>query len=131
MNGAFNLSVDADLANKQMDTITANEDSSVQGKINVEAINILSDAAENKTEILFTSSTVLQDKITSVKTASSALYKYDVIYNSNSGKFEFSLTGETNPVLVESQVATAVGGIFTQTAVLKQAFTSIDSAVKL
>ena len=128
INKNLNLFVEADLAKKQMDTITANEDSDIQGKINVKAINILADATEDRTEILFTSSTVLKDKITAIKTASSGLYKYDVNYN-NTGYFIFSKRG-IDKVVTESQVAVAVGGTITQTAVLNQAFASIDSAIQ-
>ena len=124
----LNLFVDADLAKKQMDTITAKEDSDIQGKINIKAINILQDATENKTEILFTSSTVLQDKITTRKTASSNLYKYDVNYNNSTGEISFNKRG-INPVLAQSQVANEVGGTITQTAILNKAFTSIDTQI--
>ncbi len=123
----LNLFVDADLENKQMDTITANEDSDIQGKINVKAINILADATEDRTEILFTNSTVLKDKITTIKTASSGLYKYDINYND--GYLTFIKAGD-DQIRTQSQVATAVGGAITQTAVLNQVFTSIDSAIQ-
>ena len=124
----LNLFVDVDLANKQMDTITASEDSDIQGKINIKSINILEDATEDRTEILFTSSTVLQDKITTVKTASSSLYKYNVNYNDLTGKIFFNKG--INPIIAQSQVATAVGGVITQTAILNQAFKSIDSVIQ-
>ena len=133
INGTLNLAIDADLANKQMDTITANEDSDIQGKINVKAINILEDATENKTEILFTSSTVLKDKITAIKTVNSSLYKYNVGYNDGYfifDKCEINGTEVINPIIAESQVATAVGGLITQKVILNQAFASIDSAFK-
>ena len=122
----LNLSVDADLENKKMDTITANSFGGT-GKINVKAINILNDAKENKTEILFTNSTVLKDKITTtIDTASSKLFKYDVNYDKNTGNFNFLLTAKTNPIIVESQVARATG-LITQNTVLNQAFSSIDN----
>ena len=127
INRVLNLAIDADLENKQMDTITANEDSDIQGKVHVKAINILADATEDRTEILFTSSTVLKDKITTIKTASSGLYKYDINYND--GYLTFIKAGD-DQIRTQSQVATAVGGAITQTAVLNQAFTSIDSAIQ-
>jgi outer membrane autotransporter protein len=124
----LNLYVDANLKRKEMDTISADSYSG-EGKINVKAINILEDATENRTVIMFTSSTALKDKITTIKKANSQLYKYDVNYDKNSGNYEFSLTLKANPVIAESQVATAVGGTITQTVILKQAFTSIDNQV--
>jgi hypothetical protein len=108
-----------------MDTISADSYRG-EGKINVRAINILEDATENRTVVLFTSSTALKDKITTVKTANSQLYKYDVNYNSNSGNYEFALTQTANPVIAESQVAN-VGGMVTQVSVLNQVFTSMDT----
>ena len=110
-----------------MDTIIANEDSDIQEKINVKAINILADATEDRTEILFTNSTVLQDKITTIKTASSDLYKYDINYND--GYLTFIKAGD-DQIRTQSQVATVVGGAITQTAILNQAFASIDSAIQ-
>ena len=72
INSSLNLEIDADLANKQIDTITASNYSG-NGKINIRAISILADATEDSTEIMFTSSTVLKDKITTIRTANSAL----------------------------------------------------------
>ena len=126
LTDTLNLSVDADLENKEMDTISANSFSG-NGKINVKAINLLRDAKENKTEILFTSSTILKDKITTtINIASSKLFKYDVNYDKNTGNFNFLLTAKTNPIIVESQVARAIG-LITQNTVLNQAFLSIDN----
>ena len=112
VNQNLNLFVDANLKKKEMDTISANNYSG-EGKINVKALNIIEDATENRTKILFTSSTALKDKITTIKTANSQLYKYDVNYNSNTGNYEFLLTQKANPVIAESQVA-LVGGMVTQ-----------------
>ena len=124
VNQNLNLFVDANLKKKEMDTISANNYSG-EGKINVKALNIIEDATENRTKILFTSSTALKDKITTVKTANSQLYKYDVNYNSNTGNYEFLLTQKANPVIAESQVA-LVGGMVTQVSVLNQVFRSMD-----
>ena len=126
--GFVNLVVDADLENKQMDTISANDESSINGTINIKALNILTDTKEIKTEVLFTSSTVLQDKISSINTASSKLYKYNVFYND--GYFSFiNVRGEINPVIAESAIAASVGGFATQTNILGQVFSSIDTQI--
>ena len=120
----FDLIVDADLANKQMDTISA--DSYTGPTIHVNAINIVNDTEETKTTILFTSSTVLKDKIASIDTISSKLYKYNVFYND--GYFNFiNISNKINPILAESAIASSVGGFATQANVLGQAFTSIDA----
>jgi len=131
VNKSLNLLVDVDLKNKQMDTISAMTGGG-KGKINIKAINILSDAKENKTDVLFTDSIVLQKQITTVTTASSKLYKYDVVY-STLGYLSFS-KGENppeppviNPIITESQVASAIGGTITQTVILNQAFANFNN----
>ena len=132
INNNLNLSVDVDLENEQMDTISANNNSQINGIINVKAINVLTDNNEKETtEVLFTSSTVLKDKITSISTVSSKLYKYDIVYND--GIFNFINTGknipEINPVIAESAIASSIGGFATQANVLGQAFSSIDTQI--
>ena len=126
VNKNLNLFVDADLKNKEMDTISADSYSG-DGEINVKGINITEDATENKTEILFTSSTVLKNKIKTIDSASSELYKYNVNYND--GNFSFEKTNIPDSIITESQVATAVGGTITQGIILNQAFASIDNQV--
>lgn len=122
----FDLCVDADLENKKMDTISAE---SYNGPtIHVKAINVVNDTEETKTKVLFTSSTVLKDKISAIDNVSSKLYKYDVSYND--GYFNFiNVSNKINPVLAESAIASSVGGFTTQTNVLGQAFSSIDNMV--
>jgi len=122
----LNLVVDADLLNKKMDTISADSFNGT-GKINVSAINILNDNNEKETtEILFTSSIVLKDKITSVNTVSSKLYKYDIVYDN--GYFNFTNVGKNiNPIVLEASIANSVGGFVTQTTILNQAFASMEN----
>ena len=132
VNNTLKLVVDADLVNGEMDTISATGFGNSSGKINVSKINILTDIDEDETtKILFTESNILKNKITSVKTASSKLYKYNVDYND--GYFNFTNGGENppevNPIIAESAIASSVGGVLTQVNVLGQAFTSIDTQV--
>ena len=127
-SGLVNLVVDTDLENKKMDTISANEESSINGKIKVKAINILTDTKKFKTEILFTSSTVLKDKIETIDTVvSSKLFKYNVNYDENTGKFNFLLTTKPSPVVLESLIASNIGGAITQINIIGQAFASLDN----
>ena len=127
-SGLVNLVVDTDLENKKMDTISANEESSINGKIKVKAINILTDTKNFKTEILFTSSTVLKDKIETIDTVvSSKMFKYNVNYDENTGKFNFLLTTKPSPVVLESLIAGNIGGAITQINIIGQAFTSLDN----
>ena len=122
----LNLSVDVDLINKQMDTITADNYDGT-GKININEINILTDTKQEKISITFTTSTVLKGNITSVNTANSRVFKYDVEYNKNLGNLIFSLTKDINFTVIESQVANSVGGFVTQTTIFNQAFASMEN----
>ncbi|MDD5022477.1 MAG: autotransporter domain-containing protein, partial [Endomicrobiaceae bacterium] len=123
----LNLIVDADLENETMDTISA-ESYNGAGKIAVNKINILSDAKTNNLDIIFTTSTVLKAKITTITTASSALCNYNVLYNTNTGSFNFTRSS-VNPILLEGSVSAMAGGYVTQVNVLGQSFNSIDGFV--
>ena len=122
----LNLSVDVDLANKQMDTITT-DDYDGTGKININTINILTDIKQEKVSITFTTSTALKGNITSVNTANSRVFKYDVEYNKNLGNLIFSLTKDINFTVIESQLANSIGGFVTQTTIFNQAFASMEN----
>ena len=128
VNKKLNLLLSADLENKKMNTITADSYSG-NGKINVKSINIFNDREEKLTEILFTSSTVLKENITATKIATSGLYKYGINYNNSTGNISFDRLG-LNPVLSESQVASAVGGTITQTTILNNVFAGMDSIIQ-
>ena len=134
-SGTVNLAVDADLRTRTMDTISADESSVINGTIDVKAINILSDNKKTETtEILFTNSDVLKDKITSITNVTSKLYKYKVSYND--GYFRFTNIGknlrpEANPIILESAVAGIVGGNETQVTVTEQAFGIYNQTKKI
>ncbi|MDD5022361.1 MAG: autotransporter domain-containing protein, partial [Endomicrobiaceae bacterium] len=126
-NGYANLAIDADLKNESMDTISANSYSGI-GKINVNKINIITDSKVNNLDIIFTPSTVLKDKITTITTATSALYNYNVLYSTNTGSFNFTKRS-ANPIVLEGAISAIAGGYITQTNVLGQAFNSIDGFI--
>lgn len=126
-NGYANLTIDADLKNESMDTISANSYSGI-GKINVNKINIITDSKVNNLNIIFTPSTVLKDKITTITTATSALYNYNVLYNTNTGIFNFTKSS-INPIVLEGAVSAIAGGYITQANVSGQAFNSIDGFI--
>lgn len=125
VNNNLNLILDVDLENKITDTVLVNDDSEIDGIIKVKSINLLSDAL-GTTEILFTSSTVLKDKITvDITTVNSKLYKYNVFYED--GYFKF--INVDNPAIFEQAVAASVGGYMTQNMVEGQAFACIDNNI--
>ena len=96
LNGAVGMAVDADLANKTMDRITAdNYNIKDTGSINVNNIILLSDAKENNTDILFADEE-LKNNVSytgSSPVAYSPIYKYQVSYKPETGEFNF-LRGE-------------------------------------
>ena len=134
VNDTLKLVVDADLANEEMDTISAGTFKKNSGKIKVTGINILSDIEENeKVEIAFAND-VLKNSVSSVNKASSELYTYRVKYDKETGNFSFTNTGdaedaEINLGTAASAIAASVGGYATQSAVVNQVFANIDTKV--
>ena len=124
-SGKINLSVDADLERERTDTISVDEDSEIDGIINIKTINILKDN-KDITEILFTDLDVLKNKITISGTAKSKLYKYEVYYDDGYLKFINGNNPLINPTVVEQAVAGYVGGFAAQSAIFDQAFMSLD-----
>ena len=127
VNDKLNLIVNADLANAEMDTITADVIEGT-GKINVKKINILSDTEEKDiTEIEFTDSEALAERLTTTPTAFSALYKYDVVFDNKTGFFSFTNAGGANPAIVSGAAASAAGGFTAQKAIIDQSFASLNN----
>ena len=132
INGNLQLSVDADLANGEMDTISATSFGNSSGKITVNKINILSDIDEKRIKKIEFADDVLKDKVESVNKASSLLYNYTVKYDKQTGYFTFinGLNGKTkNMGTVASAVSASAGGYATQSVVANQVFASMDGKV--
>ncbi len=130
INDKLNIVADADLQNKTMDKFSA-ESFDGAGKINLKAVNILTDIdnSEESVETEFVTSDNLKDKVSSVNSAASKLYKYNVNYNSNSGNITFTKAGGNSSIMAGA-VAGSVGGALTQANVLTQAFTTIGCSVR-
>lgn len=129
INNDLNLSVDADLKNKVMDTISANSYSG-NGKIYIKAINILQDATAEKTNISFTNSYVLRSRIiSSVTEINSKLYNYSIVYDQATGNLIFNANNfsKINPIINESAIATSVGGFTLQSMLVEQVFSNLGS----
>ncbi len=131
-NGTINInSVDVDIAGEQMGQITADSYGSMNGTINVNGLNILTNPVKDKTNIMFAdkafSNTV---KYNGAKEYASNVYKYGITYLPETGEFEFlkgagnspSSAAAYNPALYVSSVATQVGGFLTQSQTLQDAF---------
>ena len=140
LNGAVNMAVDADLANKTMDRITADKyNISQDSKLNVNLINLISDAKEDKTDIQFADSAFSNNVSYTGDNpiAYSKIYKYDVSYNPEDGFFTFLRGGSSNasenynPVVLAPAVTNQAAGYSTQMQVFNYAFQHSDNFMNL
>ena len=142
LNGNTNISVDADLANKSMDRITAdNYNITNDAKLNVNNVVLLSDAKEDVTNILF-ADTELKGSVayTGVSPiAYSPIYKYEVTYNPDDGFFTFSRGGGAssgsydayNPAVLAPSVTQQAGAYTTQLQTFNFAFQHADTFMNI
>ena len=145
LNGNTNISVDADLANKSMDRITAdNYNITNDAKLNVNNVVLLSDAKEDVTNILF-ADTELKGSVayTGVSPiAYSPIYKYEVTYNPDDGFFTFArsagssgpngnISDAYNPAVLASPVAQQAGAYTTQLQAFNYAFQHADTFMNI
>ena len=142
LNGNTNISVDADLANKSMDRITAdNYNVSQDAMLNVNNIVLLSDANDDVTNILFADDGLKANVAYTGASpvAYSPIYKYDVSYNPADGFFTFtrgagSSSGSYeafNPAVVAPSVATQAGAYTTQLQTFNYAFQHADTFMNI
>ena len=140
INGAVNMAVDADLANKTMDRVTSdNYQISDDAQLNVSHINLISDAKEDKTDIQFADSAFSNNVAYTGENpiAYSKIYKYDVSYNPDDGFFTFMRGGSSNPsdnynpVVLAPAVANQAGAYSTQMQVFTYAFQHSDNFMNL
>lgn len=135
LNANSNIAVDADLANSKMDTISANTYNFANDdvKLNVNGINLLSDAKTDNTIINFVNDDSLKSHISTTvsEVAYSPLYKYGVAYDPTQGNFEFTRGSSSdykniNPAVMVAPVAAQLGGYFNQLNAYDQAFSNMD-----
>ncbi len=143
LNGTTNISVDADLANKTMDTITADSyNIKDNAKLNVNNIILLSDAKEDKTSIQFADNPDYAQAVQytgASPIAYSPIYKYEVGYDPASGMFTFVRGGGApsgsyenfNPAVVAPSVATQAGAYTTQVQTFNYAFQHADTFMNI
>ena len=144
--GSINLaSVDVDLANESMGRITADEYGETTGKINVQGLNLLSDATKDTTSILFADEQIADSvSYTGVSPiAYSPIWKYDVSYTQNPednlGYFTFvrgaassgNASDAFNPSVLASPVATQAGAYTTQLQTFNYAFQHADTFMNI
>ena len=152
VNGNTNILADVDLANKQMDRITASSYGKHKGNINVAGINLISDAIDNRTEILFAEQGLKDNVTTGVTTtennphqltAYTPIYKYNVSYDNrdDAGYMLFTRGGGAgssgnpsdafNPAVLNSPVSSLAAGQATINETFKYTFEHADTFTQL
>lgn len=138
------LKLDANLASKEIDTITADSFNSNGNKINILGLNILQPAQDIK----FSISPIGENIDTTVKadlmkainyigadTIYSPIYKYHTAYNQQTGEFDFNRYGayqnesyeNFNPSVFAASTAAQIGGYLQQLNSYDQAFINMDT----
>ena len=141
VNGHLGMSVDVDLANKSMDRLPENVTTvAPDGKIDVEYLNLLNDAKEDRTDILFAEESY-KDKVSYTgksPVAYSPIYKYAVSYNQDDGFFTFlrssgggNPSDAFNPTVLAPSVAAQAGAYATQMNTFNYAFQHSDNFMNL
>ena len=132
INSNSNVMVDVDLANKKMDRLTADNYNLENKNLNVSKLNLLSDAKETTTNILFADDKLKNNVTTTVEeVAYSPIYKYGVGYNKTSGQFTFTRGAGSdintfNPAVLASPVAAQMGGYMGMLDNYSNAFSHMD-----
>ena len=140
--GNINLaSIDVDLAYETMGRITAKEYGESTGKINVQGLNLLSDATKDVTNILFADEKIAGSvSYTGASPiAYSPIWKYDVSYNPDDGFFTFSRGGSSsgnassafNPAVLAPAVSAQAGAYTTQLQAFNYAFQHADTFMNI
>lgn len=140
LNGALNMTVDADLANRQMDKITA-VSAAVNDTINVQKINLLSATNEKELSLLFTNNKDLANAVNYTGEGTitySPIYKYKTSYDieNDMGYFKFGLVSgghspsDFNPAVLASPVMAQAGLMQSMNATMHYAFEHLDGFTK-
>ena len=152
VNSDTNFVADVDLANEQMDRITANTYGTHQGNLNVVGMNLLSDSTKDVTEIYFAQPGLKNNVVNGMpKTGeynlpSSAqttfytpIYKYNAIYDNrdDGGYFVFdrvsagnnsgNASDNFNPAVLAPSVASQAGANATMNQTFNYAFQNSDN----
>lgn len=141
LNGVLRMQVDADLANAQMDKLTAASASiGSKGRIEVSKINQLSPTTQKRLDLLFTNNKDLASVVNYTgegQIAYSPIYKYNTSYiqkSNGSGYFSFVTPGnrydDFNPSVMASSVTAIVTGYQNQMQSLHDGFYHMDRYMK-
>ena len=152
VNSDTNFVADVDLANEQMDRITANTYGTHQGNLNVVGMNLLSDATKDVTEIYFAQPGLKNNVVngmpktgeynlpsTAQTTFYTPIYKYNAIYDNrdDGGYFIFDRVSagnnsgnaidNFNPAVLAPSVASQAGANATMNQTFNYAFQNSDN----
>lgn len=131
LDSDVNMAFDADLENGTIDSLSADSYNLGSYKINVNKINLLSDAADDITSINFGNSDLKDNMTASIpETAFSSIWKYGVDYDAENGEFIFTRAKNNsadsfNPAVLAASVA-AQGAYLTQLNSYDEAFRNMD-----
>ena len=142
LDNTLNVNVDVDLATKLMDKITGNSFSG-NGYIDVKSMNLLSDAKQDITRVMFTNDALKNNVRSDIRTVQySPIYRYGVEYDPRDGHFVFTrgLTDggssgnepeSYNPAVLTTPVATQAAGQATIHQTFQYVFEHADSFMQL
>ena len=152
VNSDTNFIADVDLANEQMDRITANTYGTHNGNLNVVGMNLLSDSTKDVTEIYFAEQGLKDNVVngmpktgeynlpsTAQTTFYTPIYKYNAIYDNrdDGGYFIFdrvsagnnsgNASDNFNPAVLAPSVASQAGANATMNQTFNYAFQNSDN----
>lgn len=152
LSGNTNFVADVDLANEQMDRITATNYGTHQGNLNVVGMNLLSDSTKDVTEIYFAQPGLKNNVVngmpanggynlpsTAQTTFYTPIYKYNAIYDNRNdgGYFIFdrvsagnnsgNASDNFNPAVLAPSVASQAGANATMNQTFNYAFQNSDN----
>lgn len=141
--GSLTLNADADfygdvnLAAEKMDNFRNTPVARTDGTLHVAGLNLITDATKKDTSILFTPDDWIGQGYVDYTgpaqlTAIAPIYKYNVAYDDDTGRFNFErfksgTYNSYNPAVFAAPVAAQLGGYLTQLNSYNQAFSNMDS----
>ena len=156
VNSDTNFVADVDLANEQMDRITANTYGTHQGNLNVVGMNLLSDSTKDVTEIYFAQPGLKNNVVNGMPangeynlpssaqtTFYTPIYKYNAIYDNRNdgGYFIFdrvsagnnsgNASDNFNPAVLAPSVASQAGANATMNQTFNYAFQNSDNFMSI
>lgn len=128
LSGTSYLKIDADLSAGTADKITASSVSGTVGTdvLKISNVNLLNNSTTTKS-ISVAEGAIKNYIELGTTTAESALYKYNLSYDSLTGNMNFVNTHQFTPSILTSQVGTLIGTYLTQTNTYHEAFSNMDS----